>query len=182
VVASQVAELAPEAVARLVFVAGFMLPNGMSFAALVADILPEHPAAAGINPYLTWSADRSTSSVPPDAAARIFFSDCSPTVAEQAAARLTPQPELGRAVTPRLTAARFGTVPRLYVEATGDRSVVLPVQRRMQALVPGAAVVSLPTGHAPQVSAPVTLLASILPFLERRMTAGPLSDAVCPVA
>ena len=42
----------------------------------------------------------------------------------QACARLSPQPEGGRAVSPRLTPERFGTVPRLYVEAKNDRSVV----------------------------------------------------------
>ncbi|WVM91593.1 hypothetical protein ULG90_16525 [Halopseudomonas pachastrellae] len=49
------------------------------------------------------------------------------------------------------TAERFGRLPRLYLEATEDRSVVLAVQRKMQALVPGAQVVSLPCGHVPQV-------------------------------
>jgi pimeloyl-ACP methyl ester carboxylesterase len=165
-VAAQAAELAPEMVARLVFVAGFMLPDGVGFADIVADILPQHPEAAGINPFLQRSADGATTVVPADAAAAIFFSDCPPDVARAAAARLTPQPEAGRAVAPRLTAARIGAVPRLYVEATEDRSVVLAAQRRMQALVPGAAVVSLATGHAPQVSSPAALLASILPFLE----------------
>jgi pimeloyl-ACP methyl ester carboxylesterase len=97
-------------------------------------------------------------------------------VAAAAAARLTPQPQSGRAVSPRLTAERFGTVPRLYVEATEDRSVILAVQRRMQALVPGAAVVSLPTGHAPQLSAPAALLAAILPFLEQPGAAGAIFE------
>jgi len=38
-----------------------------------------------------------------------------------------------------------------------DRSVVLGVQRRMQALVPGAEVLSMDTGHVPQLAAPVGL-------------------------
>jgi pimeloyl-ACP methyl ester carboxylesterase len=164
-VASQVAECAPAEVARLVYVAGFMLPDGGSFDAVVASVLAEHPEATGINPYLQAAPDGLTTTVPVEAAARIFFSDCPPALAEAAASRLTPQPQSARAVSPRVTAGRFGTVPRLYVEATEDRSVILAVQRRMQALVPGAAVVSLPTGHAPQLSAPAALLAAILPFL-----------------
>lgn len=166
VVAAQVVEHAPQAVARLVFVAGFMLPDGGTFADLVAELVPQHPQARGIRPFLQFSPDGSVSTVPEAAAAAILFSDCPPDLAAAAAARLTPQPETARAVAPRLTQGRFGTVPRLYVEATEDRSVVLAVQRRMQALVPGAAVVSLRTGHTPQLSAPDALLASILPFLE----------------
>jgi pimeloyl-ACP methyl ester carboxylesterase len=166
-VASQVAEMAPDVVAGIVYVAGFMLPDGVSFAEIVDAVLPDHPEAIGINESLKYAADGASSTVPADAAARIFFSDCAPEVAAAAASRLTPQPQSSRAIAPHVTAARFGAVPRLYVEATEDLSVVLAVQRRMQALVPGAAVVSLPAGHAPQVSMPAPLLASILPFLQR---------------
>ena len=179
VLASVVAEQAPDLVAGIVYVAGFMLPDGVGFADLVADMVPLHPEAAGINPSLVWSADGTSSHVPPEAAMAIFFNDCTPADAAAAAARLTPQPETARAVVPRLTAARFGTVRRLYVEALADRSVVLAVQRRMQALVPGADVVSLPTGHAPQFSAPARLVAAIVPWL-RAGAKAPGDGAACP--
>lgn len=39
--------------------------------------------------------------------------------------------------------------------------VILPLQRRMQALCPGTRRLSLATGHAPQVAAP-TQLANLL--------------------
>ncbi len=73
---------------------------------------------------------------------------------------LTPQPERGRNIRAGLTPERFGTVPRLYVEAEADRSIVLACQRRMQALVPGAEVVTLLTGHAPHLAAPDLLAAA----------------------
>jgi pimeloyl-ACP methyl ester carboxylesterase len=53
----------------------------------------------------------------------------------------------------------------LYVEARADRSVVLAAQRRMQAMVPGARVVSLPTGHVPQLTAPKLLADHLIPWL-----------------
>ncbi|MDC7789958.1 alpha/beta hydrolase [Rhodoplanes sp. TEM] len=164
-VASQVAEADPDGVARIVYVAGMMLPDGMAYADLVRDVIAEHPEAAGIGPHLVWSADRASSTVPEAAALAFFYHDCDAAAARSAARQLTAQPEGGRAVRPRLTAARFGRVPRLYVEATADRSVVPILQRRMQALVPGAAVVSLPTGHAPQLVAPRLLAEAIVPFL-----------------
>ena len=66
------------------------------------------------------------------------------------------------------TAERYSRIPRLYVESLDDRSVILPVQRAMQALAPGTSVVSLPTGHAPQFSAPERLAETIIPFLTTR--------------
>jgi hypothetical protein len=56
-------------------------------------------------------------------------------------------------------------VPRFYVEALADRSIVLNVQRRMQSLLPGATVASLPTGHAPQLAAPKALAGCLVPWL-----------------
>jgi pimeloyl-ACP methyl ester carboxylesterase len=166
IVASAVAEAAPERVLSLTYVAGMMLPSGVSFASLVAGMLLENPEVAGIGPHLRWSADRSVSEVPRAAALACFFDDCPPELAEAAAARLRPQPEGGRAVVARLTPERFGRVPRLYVQADADRSVAPVLQRRMQELVPGAEIAVLPTGHAPHLVAPRLLAEAVLPFLE----------------
>jgi pimeloyl-ACP methyl ester carboxylesterase len=165
IVASQAAEACPERINGVVYVAGMMLPDGMSFAELVASLRDTHPAAAGIGPHLVWSADRLTSRVPPDAATRFFFHDCPPDLADAAARRLTPQPERGRAIRPRLSSGRFGRVRRFYVEAQADRSVIPAAQRRMQELLPGATAMALPTGHAPQLAAPRKLASCLIPWL-----------------
>ena len=100
-----------------------------------------------------------------EAALAYFFHDCPPADAVAAAQRLTPQPDGGRTVRAHLTAERFGRVPRLYIEADADRSVIPACQRRMQALVPGAQVVTIPTGHAPQLATPELLAEALIPFL-----------------
>jgi pimeloyl-ACP methyl ester carboxylesterase len=164
-VATAVAERWPESVSRIVYIAGMMLPDGATFGDVVARASERHPTAAGIDPHTVWSPDRRVTQVPPDAAIAHFFHDCDPDDARAAANRLTPQGEGGRAVVTHTSAARFGRVPRLYVEALFDKSVILPVQRLMQTLVPGARVTSLPTGHAPQLSAPALLAEEIIPFL-----------------
>ena len=163
--ATAFAERWPEHVSRLVYVAGMMLPGGESFEDIVKSVSAQHPEAAGIWPHLVWSANRRTSHVPSEAAIAFFLQDCPESDAAVAAAQLTPQGEGGRAVTTPATSARYGRIPRLYVEALDDRSVILPVQRAMQARAPGASVVSLPTGHAPQFSAPARLAEAIIPFL-----------------
>jgi pimeloyl-ACP methyl ester carboxylesterase len=168
VLASQAAEDRAPRIAALVMVAGIMLPSGTSLAAVIASMVAEgHPpeALAGIRPHLLWSADGRVSRVPPQAAVDVFLHDCPPPAAAAAAARLTPQSEAARAGTPRLTEARWGRVPRLYVEALRDRSIVPAVQRRLLALSPGAQVLSIDAGHAPHVSRPVALAALLGPAL-----------------
>jgi len=65
---------------------------------------------------------------------------------------------------PAWTPERFGSIPRLYVEATLDRSVPLVTQRAMQDRVPGARVVTLDSDHAPQLSAREALVAALVDF------------------
>lgn len=165
IVASAVAERFPDRIGRIAYVAGMMLPDGMAFAELTAQLRGDYPAVAGIAPHLIWSDDRLTSCVPVQAALAHFFQDCPPEDAAAAARRLTPQPERGRAVSARLTPQKFGRVPRLYIEAEADRSVLLACQRRMQELVPGAEVATLPTGHCPHLAAPKLLADILIPFL-----------------
>lgn len=165
IVASAVAERFPEQISRIAYVAGMMLPDGMAFADLVADARHDHPDAAGVGPHLVWSHDRLTSRVPIQVALAYFFHDCPTAEAALAAQKLTPQPDRGRAIRAKLTAKRFGRIPRLYVEAEADRAVIPPLQRRMQALVPGADVVTLPTGHAPHLASPRLLADVLTPFL-----------------
>jgi pimeloyl-ACP methyl ester carboxylesterase len=164
-VASAFAERWPDLVSRIVYVAGIMLPNGMSFVDIVDKAIVNYPDAVGVNPWTVYSPDGQVTHVPPAAAVAHFFNDCSADDAEAAAHRLTPQGEGGRAIVMKTTAERFRHIPRLYVEALNDKSVILPVQRLMQSLSPGAQIVSLPTGHVPQFSAPDHLAAAIIPFL-----------------
>ena len=151
--ATAVAEAAPDRVAAVVYLAGMMLPSGMGFGQLVAQCQAEAPGTdlSGIGPWLSDTPAGVGSVVDPEAAARVFLQDCEPALARQLAARLKVQPHGGRDMAPVWTAARFGRVPRIYVEARADLSLRLPVQRRMQQLVPGAFPISLDCGHVPQV-------------------------------
>jgi len=158
VVAAQVAERLPERVAALVFLAGIMLPSGRSFSEVASELQSRTAEIMdGIEPYLEWSDDELTSRVPKSAAATIFLQDCEPGRVREAGAKLQAQHEGGRALRPFLTDERFGSIPRIYVEAENDRSIPLMLQRYMQELVPGAIRRTLPTGHAPQIADPVAV-------------------------
>ena len=157
--ASQIAENLPDRVTGIVYVAGIMLPDGTRFAEIVDSCKAAEPSATGVWPLLEHLEGMSV--VPEAAAIEIFFHDGAPDAAARAAARLTPQSNAARDASPHLTADRFGSVPRIYIEALKDRSVVPFVQRRMQELVPGAEVRSIDTGHAPMV-ADAALLSEML--------------------
>ncbi|MGB3596048.1 MAG: alpha/beta hydrolase [Pseudomonas neustonica] len=167
VIATQLAETLAERVVGVAYIAGMMLPSGLGFAELADEAQKQHPEAAGIWPHLQWSDDRQSSTVPPQAVCEVFLQDLPREQAMAAAQRFCAQPEGTRALVAEWTAERFGRLPRLYIEATQDRSVVLPVQRRMQQLMPGAEVVSLETGHVPQVVATDAVADALLNFAKR---------------
>lgn len=158
-VATQVAQAAPERVRAAVYLAGMMLPAGWGLSHVIDACRTADPAFTytGVTPHLQWSSDGSHSTVPAQAAIELFMHDCPPAAAQAAATRLTPQPESGRAVRSHWTAERFGQIPRVYVECLHDRSITLPLQRCMQQLVPGAIRISLPCGHVPQLACPAEL-------------------------
>lgn len=173
VTASQAAELRADRVKAIVYVAGIVLPSGVDFAALRqrhAD--PSLPGEFdGIVPYLDWNADHSASRVRPEGAQQVFLHDCEPAQAEAAAARLVWQPERGRAMRPRLTAERWGRLPKLYVECLRDRSIPLRLQQAMHRECHGCEVVSLDSGHVPQLARPEELAAKIAHWLYRTAAA-----------
>ena len=170
VVVTRVAELIPERVAGVAIVAGMMLPSGTGFDELCAGV--GLPADVGITRWLQADSDQRVTVVPPEAAATVFFHDASAGEALAAAQRLRPQQESARLIAADWTTDRFGAIPRLYVEATLDRTVPIVAQRRMQQLTPGAEVVTLHTGHVPQLSAPDQLCAALVDFA-RRVSTGP---------
>jgi pimeloyl-ACP methyl ester carboxylesterase len=152
IVTSQVAELVPDGVRRLVFVAAYLLPHGATLAAQArADaeslIAPNMvPAATGVTCTLRAGIVRDA-----------LYGRCSATDADWATARLSPEP-LKPLVTPlRLSDARFGRVPRQYIECRADRAVTHAAQRAMQAALPCEAVYTLDADHSPFLSRPAEL-------------------------
>jgi pimeloyl-ACP methyl ester carboxylesterase len=152
IIASQVAELAPARIRHLVYLAAYLLPSGAKLAdtaradadsLIAANMIP---AASGI-----------TCTVRAGAIREIFYGCCPDEDVEFASARLCPEP-LKPLVTPlQLSAARFGQVPRAYIETTHDRVIGLASQRRMQAALPCAPVFTLDSDHSPFLSQPEAL-------------------------
>ncbi len=154
-VASQTCELRPNRIALAIYLCAFLLPDGMSVLEFYGQYLK--PEMRGAFSRITYDAERLRSSIDPASALEVFYHQAERSVAEAAAHRLTPQPEGVRRSRLHLSSARFGSVPRVYIEALEDRSVHLPLQRKMQELTPCLTTYALESDHAPQLSNPDAL-------------------------
>ncbi|MCU4676019.1 alpha/beta hydrolase [Catenovulum sp. 2E275] len=167
VVATQLAELCFDKISAVIYLAGMMLPSGLSFKALLEELKDQGQDYAGIEKHLVWDQDYVVSQVPPQAGANVFLNDMPFEQALNAAEQLTPQVISGLAIEANWSRNKFGQIPRLYIECSQDLSVKLPVQKMMQQLVPGAECVNLDTGHAPHVSQPELTAQVIVNYLSR---------------
>ncbi len=168
-VASQTCELRPHRVALAIYLSAFLLPNGMSVLEFYGLYLK--PEMRGAASRVTYDAERLRSSIDSASALEVFYHQAERSVAEAAARRLTPQPEGSRQSRLHLSAVRFGSVPRVYIETREDRSVHLPLQRKMQELTPCLAVYALDSDHAPHLSHPDALTEVFLEAVARNARA-----------
>jgi pimeloyl-ACP methyl ester carboxylesterase len=158
--ASQTCESRPHRIALAIYLCAFLLPHRMSVLEFYGQYL--QPQMRGASSRLTYDAGRLRSSIDAASAMEVFYHQSEPSVAKAAARRLTPQPEGARRSHLHLSETRFGNVPRVYIETLDDRSVHLPLQRKMQELTPCHAIYALESDHAPQLSHPDALTALFL--------------------
>lgn len=158
-VISQVAENAPERVARLVYVAAYLPGNGDSLYKLaMAD------KGSRVGQY--WRQDDPKTYTPARIAregiVEVFCADCSATDQQALVARHKAEavPPLGTPV--QLSRERFGRVARTYVHTRDDAAVSYGHQQAMLAAAGGASqVVTLGTSHMPMLTQPRALADAI---------------------
>ncbi len=156
-VISEAAERVPHRIDRLVYLTALLLERGQS----LADVYARHPGVgpgAAIRP----AEDPSRLMVDRDQALQIFCNRTSEDEARAAARRLAPEPTAALTTPLRITAERFGRVPRAYIEATDDRALSLEMQREMQAALPCEPVITLNSDHSPFYSAVAELADELL--------------------
>jgi pimeloyl-ACP methyl ester carboxylesterase len=154
-VISAAAEKAPSRIAKLGYVAAYLPQDGQSLYQLSqTDADSQVPKfwrqqdPAAYTP--AWIASEGI--VP------VFCADCS--AADQVMLKSSHKAEaiapLGTPV--KLSAAAFGSVPKVYVHTLRDQAVSLSLQRAMVAAAgDGVQVTQLDTGHAPMLSRPKEL-------------------------
>ncbi len=151
-VISAAAEQQPQTVAKLVYLAAFLLEDGQTFGDAAS-----RDGGSTVSSGLVPSADGASLTVAPDRLKDIFYGDCSD--ADVALAQLALGPESGAALGAqmRVTAQRWGRIPRVYIECTKDRAVSIASQRAMVERLPCQKVITLETDHSPFFSMPEQL-------------------------
>ncbi len=148
-VISQVAEARPDAVDALVYVTGFLLPDG-------ASLLDVALADAGnkIMPAVSMVDDDKAMVALPEHAAIAFYNRCTPTDQAAALAHLVREAAEPSAAPVRVSPERFGRVPRGYVFCTDDQAISLDAQRAMERALPCAVTWDLQSDHSPMLCMP----------------------------
>src|SRR6202041_1654068 len=135
---SAVAEQVPNLLLAVVYLAGFMVPNGMTLlemlqheslsSALAPGLFVGDPAAIGATRINAGSTDDAYRSLLKAA----FYGDVSETDFAHAAARLhCDESNAGALARSEITPGRFGAVPRSYIRGTRDRAIPLTGQDNM---------------------------------------------------
>lgn len=155
---SQVAEDRPEKVKTLVFLAALMPRHGESR----RDLSVRLNESSATTEAREQTADGLAYSVRAEYVKPFFYGLCSDEDIGAARLRLVPQASEVATAAVSLSAARYGAVPRVYIECLRDAAIPIDIQRRMVASLPCERVLSLDTDHSPFFSAPQELAAHLL--------------------
>ncbi|MGO7607487.1 alpha/beta fold hydrolase [Rhizobium ruizarguesonis] len=166
---SAVAEQVPELLVAVVYIAGFMVPNGLSLLA----ILPHEAMSSALSPGLFVGDPAAIGATrinpgPADKAYRSllkasFYADVTEVDFAHAASQLHCDEPNGGALAPsEITPGRFGSVQRHYIRTTQDCAVPLIGQEHMIAAVDstiGGTTIThtLESSHSPFLSQPAAL-------------------------
>lgn len=170
-VITQAAELRPDRIEALVYLAAFLPRNGESLLA-IENANPWSSVPQNLVP----DAQGLTGIVRPSQVQRLFYHDCSEEDVRFALERLVPQPLPPLADAVSITAENFGRVLRYYIECTGDQAICIEQQRKMHEATPCAEVFTLNMSHSPFLSAPEEL-AGILGEIGRLTHLGRMGEA-----
>jgi pimeloyl-ACP methyl ester carboxylesterase len=166
---SAVAEQVPNLLFAVVYLAGFMVPNGMPLlamlqhetlsAALAPGLFVGDPTAIGATRIHVGSTDEAYRSLLKAA----FYGDLSEAEFAHAASQLHCDESNAGAIAPsEITPGGFGTVPRHYIRCTQDHAIPLTGQDHMIATVDAAiggrtTIHTLASSHSPFLSQPASL-------------------------
>lgn len=155
-VISAAAQLRPEQFSRLVFLTAFLPSDGDSMAAL-----GRRDKATMLQKGIRASLMKGRVTILPGPGADVFFGDCTEEQKRWAFERLSLEPLRPSLDTLRLTADRFGTVPRSYIRCTEDRALSIAFQDEILARQSCEKIATLPASHSPFLSMPEPLAEAI---------------------
>ena len=179
---SAVAEQVPDLLLAVVYLAGFMVPNGMTLLAVLKHqsmssalgprLFVGDPAAIGATRIHAGSTDEAYRSLLRAA----FYGDVSESEFAHAASQLhCDEPNAGALAPSEITPGRFGAVPRHYIRCTQDHAIPLAGQDHMIATVDRAiggktTTHTLESSHSPFLSQPAALSQILMDIYVQSLT------------
>lgn len=152
IVISAVAEMIPEKVAAIIYLAAFIPENGQSLNDL--RMLNTDSAIEG---NILLSLEQGTVDIPKDKALEIFYHDA--TSHHELAMKMHQPEPIGPLANPvTLTEERYGQIPKHCIYTTNDRAITYAFQQMMASRIVMQSSFSLPCGHMPQLAMPEELV------------------------
>ncbi|MCE8000218.1 MAG: alpha/beta hydrolase [Rhodobiaceae bacterium] len=149
-VLAMAAESRPELFQKLIFLTAFV-PNRKG--RLLPMIIADRSLRRRIL-HSDFNILGGTNSVRPDTAPEFLYTDCAPDIQKEATAALIPQPVRPLFSSVSITPERFGSVPKAFIECTGDQAIPVELQRKMQSFSNFTQVKTLEAAHSPFLSMP----------------------------
>jgi pimeloyl-ACP methyl ester carboxylesterase len=145
-------ELDPSAFARAVYITALLPSDGDTLLTLVSRSADVNTAAP-----LIYSEDGASFWMSDEVAAQYLYNGCAIADIELALPRLTPQPLRPLMEPITLTTARFGSIEKMYIKCSADRSIPPAFQDSMINSCQSIRVKELQSDHSPFISVPVQL-------------------------
>jgi pimeloyl-ACP methyl ester carboxylesterase len=165
-VVTQVAELRPDRIKTLVYLAAILLRHG-------ENTMPADPDTGEtlIDRSVVTSDDGLYQTLLEDAIRELLFHDCSDEDAIGAMALLEArQASQPMTIPMRLTNEKFGRLRKVYIECLQDKAVTPAQQRIMYRLTPCDKVISMNASHSPFLSCPQELADILVSISEYEFT------------
>lgn len=152
IVISQAAEYRPEKIEKLVYLAAYLIPNGKT-----QREYSMMDTEGVLKPYVHLHSDLNATTLDPAIYFEGLYADCDPHIEQLARVLLSAEP-ISTGITPlQLSAERYGSVPRVYIECTLDKAVTPFIQQKMYRDMPCEKVYQMESSHSPFFSQPVKL-------------------------
>ena len=165
-VVTQVAELRPDKIKTVVYLAAILLQNGQN--TIPAD---QDTGETFIDRSVITSDDGIYQTLREDAIRELLFHDCSDEDTSRAMALLESRQALQPMSIPmRLTNENFGKVRKIYIECLQDKAVTPGQQRIMYTLTPCDKIISMNTSYSPFLSSPQELADHLVSISENEFS------------
>ncbi len=154
IVITQAAEERPAKIHRLVYLTALLPQNGESLLQIA-----QTESDSLVLPNLVVNEEQGYATFKEGAPLKdMFYGGCSDEDVARATSLLVRQAIAPMATPVRITAERFGRVPRVYIECLLDRAISPASQKRMYTATPCQTILSMQTSHSPFFSAPQQLV------------------------